>query len=64
MTIQALTVSVETSFNTVNAEAGPESLPNDIKAFAPVSIEIKDTSSRLNNPIDAIINNPLILSLT
>ena len=57
MTIQALTVSVETSFNTVNAEAGPESLPNDIKAFAPVSIEIKDTSSRLNNPIDTVINN-------
>lgn len=57
MTIQALTVSVETSFITVNAEAGPESLPNDIQAFPPLSIEIKDTSSRLNNPLDAIINN-------
>jgi hypothetical protein len=57
MTIQALTVSVETSFNTVNAEAGPESLPSNIQAFPPLSIEIKDTSSRLNNPLDAIINN-------
>ena len=57
MTIQALTVSVETSFNTVNAEAGPESLPSNIQAFPPISIEIKDTSSRLNNPLDAIINN-------
>jgi hypothetical protein len=57
MTIQALTVSVETSFNTVNAEAGPDSLPSNIQAFPPISIEIKDTSSRLNNPLDAIINN-------
>lgn len=57
MTTQALTVSVETSFITVNAEAGPESLPNDIQAFPPLSIEIKDTASRLNNPLDAIINN-------
>lgn len=57
MTIQALTVSVETSFITVNAEAGPESLPTDIQAFPPLSIEIKDTSSRLNNPLDAIISN-------
>ncbi len=60
MTIQALTVSVETSFNTVNAEAGPESLPTNIQAFPPLSIEIKDTSSRLNNPLDAIINNEKI----
>jgi hypothetical protein len=57
MTIQALTVSVETSFNTVNAEAGPDTLPSNIQAFPPISIEIKDTSSRLNNPLDAIINN-------
>jgi hypothetical protein len=57
MTIQALTVSVETSFNTVNAEAGPESLPSNIQAFPPIEIKIKDTSSRLNNPLDAIINN-------
>ena len=57
MTIQALTVSVETSFNTVNAEAGPDSLPSNIQAFPPISIEIEDTSSRLNNPLDAIINN-------
>ena len=57
MTIQALTVSVETSFITVNAEAGPESLPNDIQSFPPLSIEIKDTASRLNNPLDVLINN-------
>lgn len=49
--IEALVVSVETGFETVNAEKGASTLPKDIQALDPISINITDTASRLNNKL-------------
>jgi hypothetical protein len=49
--VEALIVSVETGFETVNAEKGALTLPADIQALEPINISITDTNSRLDNKL-------------
>jgi hypothetical protein len=49
--VELLVVSVETGFQTVNAEKGASTLPKDIQALDPISIDIADVGSRLNNKL-------------
>ena len=49
--VEVLVVSVETGFETVNAEKGASTLPADIQALEPINISIADTNSRLDNKL-------------